>query len=172
MKKVWIRLGGYVTADEALMKRILKGEKAALDEAIDENGFVADGDTYIPEFVDDEKDVPDGIAVSRQDVDFYDYAKRLKADGRVDMEQGWQIVEEWWDGFNRETETGDQVYASEDDARAVMKAKAAKYARGYGHKSEGADGRYIDLWDGNVPELSIDADAYYQVMITPIKIIY
>ena len=39
MKKVWIRLGGVVTADEETMNAILCGNANALIKAIKENGF-------------------------------------------------------------------------------------------------------------------------------------
>lgn len=48
MEKVWIRLGGVVTADKNTMKKILEGDTDALVKAIKENGFRLNGETYIP----------------------------------------------------------------------------------------------------------------------------
>lgn len=48
MKKIWIRLGGVITADESTMEAILNGDTDALMRAIKENGFVLNGETYIP----------------------------------------------------------------------------------------------------------------------------
>ncbi len=53
MAKVWIRLGGYITADDATMERIKAGSCDALVKAIKENGFEVNGESYIPE-TDDE----------------------------------------------------------------------------------------------------------------------
>ena len=53
MKKVWIRLGGFISADEATMKKIMVGDEDALISAIKENGFEVNGESYIPE-TDDE----------------------------------------------------------------------------------------------------------------------
>ncbi len=49
MKSIWLRLGGYVTANEEEMEKILNGDKDALVKAIRENGFEIEGDSYIPE---------------------------------------------------------------------------------------------------------------------------
>ena len=49
MAKVWIRLGGYITADDATMEEIKNGNEDALVKAIKEHGFEVDGDTYIPD---------------------------------------------------------------------------------------------------------------------------
>lgn len=48
MEKVWIRLGGVVTADKNTMEKILEGDTDALVKAIKENGFRLNGETYIP----------------------------------------------------------------------------------------------------------------------------
>lgn len=48
MGKVWIRLGGVVTADKRTMKKILEGDTDALVKAIKKNGFRLNGETYIP----------------------------------------------------------------------------------------------------------------------------
>lgn len=48
MKKVWIRLGGFISADEETMKKIMDGDADALLGAIKENGFEANGGSYIP----------------------------------------------------------------------------------------------------------------------------
>ena len=53
MKKVWIRLGGFITADEATMEKIKMGDSDALVKAIKDNGFELNGESYIPE-TDDE----------------------------------------------------------------------------------------------------------------------
>ena len=47
--KIWIRLGGFVEADEATAEKIMEGDADALADALLENGFTADGDTYIPD---------------------------------------------------------------------------------------------------------------------------
>ena len=44
MKKVWIRLGGNITADQ----KIMSGDEEALVKAIKEHGFELNGETYIP----------------------------------------------------------------------------------------------------------------------------
>ena len=49
MKSLWLRLGGYVTANDEEMEKILNGDKDALVKAIRENGFEIEGDTYAPE---------------------------------------------------------------------------------------------------------------------------
>lgn len=49
MQSIWIRLGGFVNANEEEMAKILKGDKNALIKAIRENGFEVEGDSYIPE---------------------------------------------------------------------------------------------------------------------------
>ncbi len=62
-ESVWIRLGGTVTADKKTMDKILSGDKDALIQAIDENGFLPDGESYIPTANIDDKDpdMPDEI---------------------------------------------------------------------------------------------------------------
>ena len=47
MRNTWIRLGGFVSADNETMDLIMKGDKNALIKAISENGFEVEGDTYI-----------------------------------------------------------------------------------------------------------------------------
>lgn len=49
MQSIWLRLGGFVSADEKTMAKILNGDKDALISAIRENGFEVEGDAYIPE---------------------------------------------------------------------------------------------------------------------------
>lgn len=49
MAKVWIRLGGFVTADATTMEEINNGNEDALVKAIKEHGFEVDGESYIPE---------------------------------------------------------------------------------------------------------------------------
>ena len=49
MKKIWIRLGGYIFADNETMAAIMNGDEEALLKAIKENGFELNGETYIPE---------------------------------------------------------------------------------------------------------------------------
>ena len=48
-EKVWIRLGGWVTADEETMNKIRNYDTDALVKALKENGFAVDGEAYIPE---------------------------------------------------------------------------------------------------------------------------
>lgn len=62
-ESVWIRLGGTVTADKKTMDKILSGDKDAIIQAIDENGFLPDGESYIPTANIDDKDpdIPDEI---------------------------------------------------------------------------------------------------------------
>ena len=59
MKKVWIRLGGYVSADENTMNAIMEGDEDALVKAIKENGFEVNGESYIP--LTDNEDVIDSF---------------------------------------------------------------------------------------------------------------
>ena len=47
MERVWIRLGGFVSADKDTMDAIMSGDEQALINAIKDNGFEAEGDTYI-----------------------------------------------------------------------------------------------------------------------------
>lgn len=49
MKKVWIRLGGFISADESTMGKIKMGDSDALVKAIKDNGFEINGESYIPE---------------------------------------------------------------------------------------------------------------------------
>ena len=48
-ERVWIRLGGLVTADKETMKGIRQYDVDALVKALKENGFAVEGETYIPE---------------------------------------------------------------------------------------------------------------------------
>jgi hypothetical protein len=47
MKRVWIRLGGFISADNEIMDAIMRGDKNALIKAISDNGFEVEGDAYI-----------------------------------------------------------------------------------------------------------------------------
>lgn len=47
--KVWIRLGGFITADAKTMADINNGSEDALIKAIKEHGFEVNGNSYIPE---------------------------------------------------------------------------------------------------------------------------
>ena len=47
MKRVWIRLGGFISADNETMEAIMRGDKNALIKAISDNGFEVEGDAYI-----------------------------------------------------------------------------------------------------------------------------
>lgn len=49
MKKIWIRLGGNITADEDTYQKIMSGDEEALVKAIKEHGFEVNGDSYIPD---------------------------------------------------------------------------------------------------------------------------
>lgn len=49
MERVWIRLGGFVSADKDTMDAIMSGDEQALINAIKDNGFEVEGDTYIPD---------------------------------------------------------------------------------------------------------------------------
>lgn len=53
-KRVWIRLGGWVTADEETIRGIRQYKTDALVKALKENGFAVDGEAYIPEDDSDE----------------------------------------------------------------------------------------------------------------------
>ena len=48
MKKIWMRLGGEISATDEQAGKILCGKKDALIEAVKENGFLVNGETYIP----------------------------------------------------------------------------------------------------------------------------
>lgn len=48
MKKIWIRLGVTIEASDKETKAILKGNGKVLADVIRKNGFVIDGDSYIP----------------------------------------------------------------------------------------------------------------------------
>ena len=47
MRNTWIRLGGFISADNETMDAIMRGDKNALIKAISDNGFVIEGDAYI-----------------------------------------------------------------------------------------------------------------------------
>lgn len=47
--KMWIRLGGFITADTKTMADINNGSEDALIKAIKEHGFEVNGNSYIPE---------------------------------------------------------------------------------------------------------------------------
>ena len=49
MKKIWIRLGGYVTVDDNVASQIANGSEKALVEAIKKSGFEVNGESYIPD---------------------------------------------------------------------------------------------------------------------------
>ena len=48
-KRIWVRLGGWVTADQQTAEAISAGDKEALIDAIKTNGFQPDGESYVPE---------------------------------------------------------------------------------------------------------------------------
>ena len=47
MRNTWIRLGGFISADNETMEAIMRGDKNALIKAISDNGFDVEGDAYI-----------------------------------------------------------------------------------------------------------------------------
>ena len=47
MRNTWIRLGGFISADNETMEAIMRGDKNALIKAISDNGFEVEGDAYI-----------------------------------------------------------------------------------------------------------------------------
>lgn len=47
-RRIWIRLGGVIKADEAAALAILSGDKDALVRALCSSGFSLEGETYIP----------------------------------------------------------------------------------------------------------------------------
>ena len=47
MRNTWIRLGGFISADDETMDAIMRGDKDALIKAISDNGFEVEGDAYI-----------------------------------------------------------------------------------------------------------------------------
>ena len=49
MEKVWIRLGGFVTADAKTIEKIKNGDEEALVKVLKEQGFEVNGDSYIPD---------------------------------------------------------------------------------------------------------------------------
>ena len=48
-RKIWVRLGGWVVADEETATAIEAGDEDALLKAIRENGFRPDGESYVPD---------------------------------------------------------------------------------------------------------------------------
>ena len=66
MEKIWIRLGGFVFADKETMAKIKDGDDDALLQAIKDNGFQLDGESYIPDTCN-----PDGCG----DIEFSLYYK-------------------------------------------------------------------------------------------------
>lgn len=48
MMNIWIRLGGFISADHDGCVKIMNGDADALVNAIKKNGFEVNGDTYIP----------------------------------------------------------------------------------------------------------------------------
>lgn len=50
MNSIWIRLGGFVYANDETMKRILNGDIDSLIKAIKDNGFELNGESYIPNY--------------------------------------------------------------------------------------------------------------------------
>jgi len=46
--KIWIRIGGFVSADYDEFVKIMNGDTDALVNAIKKNGFEVNGDTFIP----------------------------------------------------------------------------------------------------------------------------
>ena len=46
--RIWIRVGGFVSADYYECLKIMEGDADALVNAIKNNGFEVNGDTYIP----------------------------------------------------------------------------------------------------------------------------
>lgn len=58
MKKIWLRLGGYIqVSNKEDLERILKGDSKTLVSVIKENGFTLNGETYIPQLGDIEQDI-------------------------------------------------------------------------------------------------------------------
>jgi len=49
MEKIWLRLGGFITADNKTIEDILAGDEEALVKAIKMHGFEVNGNGYIPE---------------------------------------------------------------------------------------------------------------------------
>ena len=48
MKKIWLRLGVTVEASDKETEKILNGDGKVLADVIRKNGFIIDGDSYIP----------------------------------------------------------------------------------------------------------------------------
>lgn len=48
MKKIWLRLGVTIEASDKETEKILNGDGKVLADVIRKNGFIIDGDSYIP----------------------------------------------------------------------------------------------------------------------------
>lgn len=48
MNRIWIRVGGFISADYSECVKIMNGDMDVLVNAIKKNGFEVNGDTYIP----------------------------------------------------------------------------------------------------------------------------
>lgn len=57
--KIWIRLGGFISADHDECVKIMDGDTDALVDAIKKNGFEVNGDTYIPHNDCEDGDAPE-----------------------------------------------------------------------------------------------------------------
>ena len=66
-KKIWMRLGGWVAADESTIEAIRGGDKDALVRAVKENGFQPDGESYVPETETEFEIDPDEISLVTPD---------------------------------------------------------------------------------------------------------
>ena len=49
MKKIWLRLGGYIECTAEQAEKIQDGDSETLVKAIKDNGVELNGETYIPE---------------------------------------------------------------------------------------------------------------------------
>ena len=49
MDTIWMRLGGWISADEETMNAIRVGDSDALIKAIRLNGFSLNGESYMPD---------------------------------------------------------------------------------------------------------------------------
>lgn len=58
MTKIWIRLGGFITANsENERLKIMSGDKGVLMSVIRRNGFELNGESYIPSEGEETQDV-------------------------------------------------------------------------------------------------------------------
>lgn len=48
MKKIWLRLGVTIEASDKETEKILNGDGKVLVDVIRKNGFIIDGESYIP----------------------------------------------------------------------------------------------------------------------------